>query len=723
MPKILSKLFLTLFISLGLFRPVQSCAWDPAWDLDFYRFFEPEVVGSEGFDAFHFTFSLLYDYGWQEPQNFRADNLADWRQHMDNRFSLKDIEEVVYDSDYATLNSARSGFGLENNGLAAAFRDGKFAQEFEYLLLAKECEPYNRPATWDRERQALGSPNHQLIDGFRNLYAKSSSDWLKIRTAFQMVRLLHYGGYYKDAIQTYEEYAAGISGTGSPIEGWAMSQYAGALHGTGDIQRSNYLFSKVFAEVPSRRVQAWLSFDIRDEEDWQAVMNQCANDAERANVYAMRAISPNAVATQDMSEIHRLDPGSAQLDLLLVREINKLEKAILGSPWGGGWNDDEADAGEMDRRMTDLHGLVSRVTTSGQMANPSLWILADAYLDHLRGNSSQARAKLARIEGSQAVNTEAKLLDLSIKIGQVKRVDRSVENDITKDLYNLKDELPREQVEELERFRDEYFGKAYEGQGELGKALLARRRVYQAQDDLDIKVLDALMAFDKKSGKTLYEKELHERLNNSFGYWELMEMKGTALFRKLLLPEAIAVFEKLPESARNESRFFQIGPDPFAYQIRDIINCEPGCYTNEFTKLSLAKTLLNLQKKAASNPEKAGEYYHLLGNAVFNLSYYGAAWKGMDYYRGYSWGGEDETNVVDLSRAQQYYEKSIAAASNREIAALSALMHAKCTMVRNYGPIPVEVPGYDELIANYRNTDVYRLALQECKYFVIYMNM
>lgn len=723
MPKILSKLFLTLFISLGLFRPVQSCAWDPAWDLDFYRFFEPEVVGPEGFDAFHYTFSLLYDYGWQDPKNFRADNLADWRQHMDNRFSLKDIEEIVYDTDYPTLSSARSGFGLENNSLAGAFRDGKFAQEFEYLLLAKECEPYNRTASWNEERQPLGSPNHQLIDGFRNLYAKANSDWLKIRSAFQMVRLLHYAGFYKEAIQTYEEYAAPIQGTGSPIEGWALSQYAGALHGSGDVQASNYLFSKVFAEVPSRRVQAWLSFDIQDEEDWQAVLNRCANDAERANVYSMRAISPNAVATQDMAEIHRLDPGSEQLDLLLVREINKLEEAVLGSPWSGSGMDEEGDAGALDRQMTDLHGLIGRVQASGKMADPTLWVLADAYLDHLRGNSAQARAKLARIEGSAKVSTEAKLLDLSIKIAQVKQVDRSVENDITKDLFNLKDDLPQEQVEELERYRDESFGNAYERQREWGKALLARRRIYQAQDDLDIQVLDALMAFDKKSGKTLYEKELHGRLSNSFSYWDLMEMKGTALFRKLLFPEAIAVFEKIPENVRNESEFFQIGPDPFAYHIRDIINCEPGCHTNEFTKLSLAKTLLGLQKTAASNPAKAGECYHLLGNAIFNLSYYGAAWKGMDYYRGYSWGSEDEDNVVDLSRAQQYYEKAIAKSDNREIAALSALMHAKCQMVRNFGPIPEQVSGYDQLLRNYRDTEVYRMALQECKYFVIYMNM
>jgi len=723
--KILSRLFLTLLIGSTSLTATRACAWDPAWDLDFYRFFEPEIVGPTGFQPFHFTFDLLSDYAWNGQAGRRSDNIKDWQRHFNNAYDYQAIEQVVYDSDILTLQSGKTGNALGQNALVKAFQRGEHSAEYEYLLLAKECEPYNKAATWNSERVPLTSANDDLVQALQQLYGQTASDWLKLRIAFQMVRLLHYGGYFQDAITAYTNYADGITGTGSPIEGWALSQYAGAIHGTGDHRTSSYLFSRVFDEYPSRRVQAWYSFDVRSDGDWQAVLDLCKNDSERANVYAMRAISPDAIAIEDMRRIQALEPGSEQLDLLLVREINKIEKEVLGNPWsslyGGQDEGEEAEQANLEW-VQSFQAFVQEVRGSGQMAQPNLWALADAYLNHLAGRSAQARAQLANLDVSGSAKTEARLLDLSIKISQVSRIDRSVENDITKDLVNLKKSLPAEQVEELERYRDEMFGKVYEKQGDIGKALLARRQAYEAQERLEIRLLDDLMAFDKKDKKTLYERELHQRLTNSFDYDDLMEMKGTALFRKNLLPEAIAVFEKVPEDHRESSRFWAIGPDPFTSNTRDIINCEPGCHTNEFTKLTLAKTLLNLQKKAVTDAAQSGKYYHLLGNAFFNLSYFGPAWKGWDYYRGYSWNGSDPGNVMDLGMAMEYYRKSLASANNSEIAALSALMYAKCVIVKNYGPVPEYVEGYDVLASQYRSTDVYRMALNECRYFSIYVN-
>ncbi len=725
MMKILSRLFLTLLIGSASLSATRACAWDPAWDLDFYRFFEPEIVGPNDFQSFHFTFDLLYDYGWNEMDGRRSDNIEDWKRHFNNAYDSKTIEQVVYEADIPTLQNGQADATLSGNALFQAFQRGEYSAEYEYLLLAKECEPYNKAATWNSERVPLSSANDDLVQALQQLYGKTTSDWLKIRIAFQMVRLLHYGGYFQDAIVAYTNYADGITGTGSLIEGWALSQYAGAIHGTGDHRTSSYLFSRVFDDYPSRRVQAWLSFDVRSDEDWQAVLDLCKNDSERANVYAMRAISPDAIAIEDMRRIQALEPGSEQLDLLLVREINKIEKEVLGNPWnslyGGQDEGDEAEQANLEW-VRSFQAFVQEIRESGQMAQPKLWALADAYLNHLAGRSAQARAQLANLDVSGSAKTEARLLDLSIKIAQITQIDRSVENDITKDLVNLKKHLPAEQVEELERYRDEMFGKVYEKQGNIGKALLARRQAYDAQERLEIRLLDDLMAFDKQAKKTLYERELHERLTSAFDFDELMEMKGTALFRKNLLPEAIAVFEKVPEDHRESSRFWSIGPDPFTSNTRDIINCEPGCHTNEFTKLTLAKTLLNLQKKAVTDAAQAGKYYHLLGNAFFNLSYFGPAWKGWDYYRGYSWNGSDPGNVMDLAMAMEYYRKSLASADNSEIAALSALMYAKCVIVQNYGPVPEYVEGYDVLASQYRSTDVYRMALNECRYFSIYVN-
>ena len=164
-------------------------------------------------------------------------------------------------------------------------------------------------------------------------------------------------------------------------------------------------------------------------------------------------------------------------------------------------------------------------------------------------------------------------------------------------------------------------------------------------------------------------------------------MKGTALFRANQLDEAIAVFEQVIKRDPDRSgRDWTIGPDPFAHHLRDVINCAPGCIENKYTKLTLAKALRILEQKVTENPENADNYCHLLGNAWFNLSYYGAAWNGLDYERSYVWGSQDEesrTNFTDLSRARNYYRQSINADKTDELAALSALMFAKCVVVHS----------------------------------------
>lgn len=721
------KLCLALLISLFSFSATEACGWDPYWDTGFYRFFDPETSELEGYEPFHFTWSLLYDYDWAEEKGRRSDNLKEWQEYLGGQLPLKDIEEVVYKMDAGQLAQYALGAGGGSaNQLVRQFNSGKNRDVASYLALAKECEPYNKEVSWwndDDKRAQLNGPNDDLIQRLQAGHKIAGSDFMKMRYAFQIVRLLHYGGYYMDAINAYESLAEPYKGAGGIMPHWALGQYAGALHGMDKHLTSSYHYSRIFDECPSQRVQAWYSFDVRSDSEWQQVLGMCKTDAERANLYFMRAIQPEAVAIEEMSDIQRLDPGSEKVELLLVREINKLEEIMLGMPYESHfrYSPEESDGSVQNtiHRVSDLKRFVSDIIDGGQMNNPQLWSLADAYLDHLGGNPASARTKLAGLKTSGLTGTRAKLLDLSVKISQVKQVDRAVENDITKDFFNVKDKLSEEQVKEIEHFRDDCFGAAYRAQGEIAKATLALGRTWEIIHNLDLELIEDLLRFHKKDNKTLYEKELYRRLSEAYSKWELVEMKGTALFRKNLLPEAIAVFERLPDSYCNESRFFTIGPNPFANNVQDMINCEPGCIENKFTKLSLARTLLALQEKALKEPEKAGQYNLMLGNAYFNLSYYGACWKGIDYYRGYSF-SEDETNVMDLSLAKKYYAKAMNNAETMEIGALACLMSAKCGVVRGDDYIPEYYADYKTLNTVYRDTEIRDMAINECKYFSFY---
>lgn len=726
----LYKLFLGLLISIAFWTgSSKACAWDPYWDHSFYSFLEPEMSELDQYRPFFFDWSLLYDEAGAEPNDRRPANFGDWQSYLPGaEFSAKDFNEVMYSITVEQMEEIIAKGARQTAFKANQFLRGILDKEggaaFTYLLLAKQCEPFNKEYDWQTgERIPLPSSDDVMVNKLKRGYEKSDNAWLKRRYAFQIVRLLHYGGFYEEAVTAYQQYVAALPNDGSMMHYWTLSQYAGALHGQEKMAQSAYHFSQVFDNCPSLQIPAWYSFDVRSNETWQAVEALCQSDAERANLYFMRGIVPDAVATEEIRKIQNAAPGSDKADLLLLREINKLEEQIIGFPFnqdaGTGWTGAPPSDQNL-KQIADLKVLVNSTRMNGKMANPNLWDVCSAYLEYLSGNSGKAQDMLAKLPQDGMAGARAKLLDLSITIGKAQKIDASLENLVLKNFYNLKARLPKSQVEELITFRDDKFSRLYTNQGEGAKAMLARGRIDMLFYDPSLKQVNSLLDFHAKKNKTLYEKELLGRLNSSFSKLDLLEMKGTAFFAKNMLSEAIEIFEDLPEDYRKDYRFFNIRPDPFTSNFRDIINCEPGCEINKYNKLTLAKMLQGLQEKAIKEPENAGKYYHLLGNAYFNMSRFGTCWMGSAYYRSSYYASEDEDYSALPELAKRFYQRSIESAKKQDIAALSCMMAAKCDVVQNAGAIPSGFQYYDLMEERFSGTAVYQKAIQECKFFSYY---
>jgi hypothetical protein len=498
-----------------------------------------------------------------------------------------------------------------------------------------------------------------------------------------------------------------------------------------------YTFSRVFDLCPSRRIQAWYGWRILSDDIWESVQAKCKNNHEMAVVYFLRGYAANSDPLDDMRQIHELDPSSQMLEVLLLREINKMENSYLGYPFS-----DEKPFQErlIKGNADDLQAFVAEVIRSGNMHDRNVWQLAHIYLHFLNGNTAAASAELKEKQDQLSPEGQLKgrLMDLVFRIAATKTVDRSVENTILKDYTNLSAKLSTEKSEQLERFRDDAFAWLYAAQGEKAKALLARGRAWELMDaPIDLELVNDMIAFEAKEDKTLYEKELLSRLGEERNRknW-LLEIKGTGLLVKNLLPEAIKVFQQIPESYRSASESFKLLADPFRPVTTDVVNCE-DCGAGKYTKLSYAETMVDLQKKVLSDPSKSTEYNLLLGNGYYNTTYFGAAWNAKDFYRsGGSWGflGEqsdwyqfDAANfeeVVDMTLAKDHYRKALAAAKDKEMAALAAFMVAKCELNQTYMNETSEPEGYRTGFAllkeDYRKTDVFKDLIKECWYLRAY---
>jgi hypothetical protein len=731
---------------LSTFSTVSACAWSEDWEGAFYRFFEPDYASLDAYKPFHFTFDRLYDYELLDDKTSESANLASWKTYLGSDIPTADIRLLVYDYDLDMLESIKEGLTkgralpveIANNAIAKDWKVNKRREILDYLILAHQAQPLCTFAydPWSEEERNLEGAQ-PIIDAAKLGNKNAPDQFLKLRYAYQALRLEQYSDQTEAAIETYQRLVLPNVSGDKLIASWSQAHYAGCLRAKELEAEAAYQFSRVFDECPSRRIQAWYGWRILSDEIWEATQSKCKNNHEMSVVYFLRAFSANAISMEDMQHIHELDPGSTLLDVLLLREINKLENELLGSPYS---KDIPVYKRLSKGSATELHDFVIRVLQSGKMHDRNIWELASIYLQFLNGDTQGAAASLATrqatLTGDGAV--KGKLLDLVFRIGGAKAVDRSFENSIYKDFTNLSAKIGEVQAEELGRFRDDAFAWLYEAQGENAKALLARNRTYDLYNyPINLDLVNEMIAFNAKEDKTLYEKDLLKRINSEGSTDDfLLDLKGTGLLGRNLLPEAIKVFQKISEGYRKSDQF-QLEADPFQTAKIDVVHCT-NCGKGKYNKLSYVEMVVGLQQKAISVPDQAAETYLQLGNAYYNTTYFGPAWQAKDYYRSggswYSLGVNDEYftfNIdtfeenVDMTLSRDYYAKALAAAKDKEFAALAVFMMAKCELNQAYIDGAENFNDYRKgfalLKSSYRKSSLYKGLIKECKDFAAYV--
>lgn len=726
---------------------LKACAWDDSWGMDFYRFYEPEYNHLEEYKPFHLTFDRLYDYDLLEDSTSSTANIQAWTKHLGPNVKPEHIRQAVYNLTLDELQNIRQqpngnvAQGYSANALVTEWRMNRKLDVLDYLIVAKQAEPYCVFA-YDPWSEAY---EDRPIDGIQEVIeaAKSGSKrvnepYLKLRYAYQAVRLHQYAGQPAEAIETYQQLATPFL-TADPLIGqWAMCHYAGCLRANELEAEAAYTFSRVFDACPSRRIQAWYGWRILSDDIWDNVQAKCKTNHEMATVFFLRGFSSVADPMDDMKQMHELDPGTELIEVLLIREINKIERDNMGYPYSG----EKPVAQRFSPAATkDLLAFVDGVIATGKMHNRDVWTLARIHLTYLGGQVSQAIADLKAKQASLSAEGQyrSRLLDLVYRIAETKTVDRSVENTIFKDFTNLKPKITEAEATQLAHFRDDAFAWLYEAQGENAKALLARNRAWELdQTPIDLDRVNQMIAFDLKADKTLYEKELLSRLGEEKNRKDfLAEVKGTALMARNLMPEALKVLQTITPEYRNTQPSMLLEADPFRTVTEPYINCE-DCGQGKFDKVTFLETFLNLEKIAATDPSKAMEAHVALGNAYFHTSYFGQAWNARDFDRsGSSWGylGEHDEwfdfkpetfdEIVDVHLAQAHYEKALSLAKDKEAGASIAFQIAKCELTRSYMGEAADNDlntGFRTLKEQYRKTAAAKALMKECWYLNMYMS-
>ena len=726
-----------------------------------YAFLNPAVVP---FDArlapFFDRFDGLYTSLLEQPADLqRRANLAEWHERYCEDVAVDDLEALIYGDSRNRLETLRRLLGqegstaadlpaqLRGNSFARHTLDYRCAEVVDYLLYAKRIEPlvtapsdgFRQPAPRTGEMKNL---IEEGLDGFTGI----ESHYLRLRYAYQLIRLAHYLGEYAYALELYDYLMPKVKADPSLIYDWIENHRAGALQRTGKIAESAYLFSRVFDRSPSRRQSAYRSFRIDTDEQWQRALLFCQNDRERAVLHVMRAHNGRAVVIDELEDIYRLDPENRSLQLLAFRELRELERDFLGE-------DFNPDASRNRRagyprptaadRLVELLAFVNRVTAENRTGDPDFWLLLRGALELLAGDYFYANETLEQLADNEPNDTIAAQADILREVLNISRL--SVATDSVELYYYdlLNDDELRARYPDLRPMVNDKLEAVYRRTGQRAKANLLQYGWDDVVKNLDLGPLTQIERLTDSLTQNRFDRALlleaigpnaEDDINHAFGLYYLQRGQWE---------NALNYFRQIPTVRIDDYGRFV----PFERQFHDFVNVPPRTYQNQaaYNKVELLERLQSLETEArtTTNDTIATQNFFQLGLAHYNMSYFSYNWRVADAFRSATSAARaaaarnpdavfshenaplGNREFFGMDNARAYFERALSRAYNRETAAQVIYYLAKTERNEFYAngrPGGQRPFSYFSLLATeYSDTEYYEYVVAECRTFAWYV--
>ena len=715
-----------------------------AWQSDY----APYLMGYQVIENY-------YRLGQRDQQE--NDNIGEWRGRFCDISDSSDVEDLLFDTEVEELADLREAASKKKRDVDYMLKDNTFAQilqqnhcieTIDYLIFAKSCEPYctQKSNKWS-DKKPLNADMSGLIARGSTEFRRTKSPFLRMRYFYQMLRLAHYAKDYVQVLRIWDEFLPKIERTQTIINYWALGHRAGALQALGRRSEAAYLFAVVFRYSPSKRKQAFESFKIQTETEWQECLNFCKNPQERAALYAIRASYNNARALDDMYELYKLDPKNEHLDMLLIRETLRLEKIVFSNDFRRGRYDRATVQKTMDY-MGRLRQFVGNVANQGNVTKPALWRTTEGYLALLSGDVRGSLGTLLRAQRLASPNDQLLLeqienYTLAARIIGLQASDTQVDSVLTT-IYNSN---AYASDEDFDRLLNEKLSVLYRQRGENGAAFLSEYSLGELETNPNLTILDDLIALARKPNKTLFEKKMTMRGDSMTIESDIWELKGQYHLARYQFEAAANAFDRTDER-RREKRF-----SPFSDNLKDYVNRSRSDTVGLVSRSTFTRTMLDLEFSSKAALDKAAPYYYKLALGYYNMTYFGNSSGLADAYRdGESWQRINQgrnvfpvknnsfgnAEVLDCSVALNCFEKArqLWWNSDKEMSARAAFWAAKCqqnlffisaenryrTGSRLAPDLPPQYRSYFDLLKHhYGDTKFFGQARTECKYFDFYV--
>lgn len=785
-----SVIYCVSFIIAYLCNVAFDLACGPETDpYDYYTtFFRGGIVlPDHDYRPFYFNSERLLND--PDEQTSEADiNTAEWAEYLKTEGATpKDISKVLYhlntktDSVYfRDSQPLKHGLpdSLKNNTFLNALQSKAQAQNaLVYLGLIKKLEPLVNIAyqPWDPKpldtAAVFNAGKAYLLKGANEKQDK----FLKLRYLYQAQRLLHYAGRYKEAAGVYNDHIAGIK-TSSHVAGWSLALKAGELCRLGDTVQSAYLFSKVFSNYPERRVQAYRNY-VANHAPPAQVLKLAKNNEEQAAIYAIQGFHNYDLDLSALKNVYRIAPKSPMVNVLLLREINKLEERYLngkltGVDYYSYWQSKSKAKDSLQtvyaNHINQLNTFCKQLSAERKINEPVLARLASAYLAWMQGDSKAGFATLTALSAEKLndrLDSQRQIINLLLTAQSALKFDNVNEARLLPSLQWLSKKVRQEEL--AQKGKPEWDWQSYNEPANYANMSrdfysLILKPAYLKQKDT---VMAAFAQLNSEWGNTPINikdnellscdilPEIWQRQLRSYHIQNMLKMAanpartpylkffmtpvsakslpviyellGTVYLREHNYAAAVTSLNHVPQPKQKKavSNIWNDDdkpqyPSPFVSATNDYPKIYAKAERYAYDKLKFATEMAALQTQIKAKPKDYVAYYKL-ASGLYNTSTYGNSWEFISYrWSSYDYekGNRDyyDRDFTQCTSAEKYFLKARSLTNNPDVKAQCTFMAAKCRQKQ----IAYPARDYDDYKQWEKREAAYHLKVRNNPYFI-----
>ena len=718
--KILSAFLISAVFSIKVF----SCAIvSSPFDMDDYEFnfLDNRLVKEFNDESFlsinNNRHSRYWDRELKDNEELKEANIDEWFIFLNKKFDKKKVEEWIYKKE--KLN-------IQNKEVS------------QYMRNAQKYQTY--VSEWGKKPKL--SEVKIAITLLEKEYKNTKSKFIKLRYSFLILRLKHYYGFYNDVIN--QTYTKNLTDVKSVVFEWIDSLVAGAEKKLKNRIKSSYLFAKIFQNSKTKTHIGFYDFSIKNDMEWNELMDMCKNDDEKSLMYAIRGLKSKANSIEEMENIYNIDVNSKWFDVLLFREMKKLQNRYFifqnnSTKYNISYFKDDGKKmlssllHSNNLKIKSLRKLFDIVLKEKKRKNLFLSKLSNGYLYFLENMIDKAKENIKNLKPNDKIEkNQIKLLIAMMDIVTLKNIDEKIEDKIANNYQNFQKNGFGTKI--YLDFITKILPKLYD-KNELAKIHILRNRF-----DIDLINLkkDEYVDIEKlenKKEKTTFDKILlsHYKENNEYIF-----QKYSKLYIKTVFSLKEGNFEKAKEmlNKMDKKKMPILRYNPFNATSSGTNRKDSK---HKKTLLQFVNTFLTISEIVKKEPNKVMDNY-LLANAYYNLSSFGNSPMITRFFR--SSNSFDKYDYEYIKKATYHYKQALKHTIKPEFQAKILYMLAKCEYkdkrlnqqldmekmeedsefkeyVKHYG----YGKNFDKLRKDYKNTKYYEEVIKECGTFKNYLKV